>query len=239
MALRLTSSPSWMQLLAADARRRSPPADAMPAALEAARIEFLGAKSGRLKDVQKGLGAVARPTSPRPASASTKSRPRVEAAFDAARARLAQSATAVAADEPASIPRVPGTPLAARPPAPDHADDRRAEGHHGPARLHGRRRARDRRRVAQLRGAEHPARRIRPAIRWRIFISSTARDSTRRRRAAAAPQPDQHGADPRDGEAAAAGADHLAGPRLSARHGRRHALPDVPPDRRPAGRSRT
>ena len=38
---------------------------------------------------------------------------------------------------------------------------------------------------------------------------------------------------------AAAGADHLAGPRLSARHGRRHALSDVPSDRRPAGRSRT
>ncbi len=28
-------------------------------------------------------------------------------------------------------------------------------------------------------------------------------------------------------------------PRLSARHGRRHALPDVPSDRGPAGRSRT
>ena len=34
---------------------------------------------------------------------------------------------------------------------------------------------------------------------------------------------------------AAAGADHFAGARLSARHGRRHALSDVPSDRRPAG----
>ncbi len=44
---------------------------------------------------------------------------------------------------------------AAGPFASAHADDRRAEGHHGPARLHRGRRARDRRRVAQLRGAEH------------------------------------------------------------------------------------
>ena len=34
------------------------------AALEAARIEFLGAAKGRLKNVQKGLGAVAKEDKP-------------------------------------------------------------------------------------------------------------------------------------------------------------------------------
>ena len=48
----------------------------------------------------------------------------------------------------------------------------------------------------------------------------------------AAAQPNQHGADSRDGAAAAAGADHCPGPRLSARHGRRDALSDVSSDRR-------
>jgi phenylalanyl-tRNA synthetase alpha chain len=35
-----------------------------PEALEAARIEFLGAKSGRLKSAQKGLGQVTGPDKP-------------------------------------------------------------------------------------------------------------------------------------------------------------------------------
>ena len=43
------------------------------AALEAARIDFLGMKSGRLKTAQKGSARSTRPTSPRPASGSTKS----------------------------------------------------------------------------------------------------------------------------------------------------------------------
>jgi len=44
-------------------------------ALEAARIEFLGAKSGRLKTVQNNSARYPVPTNPQPANASTKSRP--------------------------------------------------------------------------------------------------------------------------------------------------------------------
>ena len=80
----------------------------------------------------------------------------------------------------------------------------------------------DRRRVAQLRGPQYSAASIRPAIRSTIFIwprpvGVRSRAHRTDRRSAAAPQPDQHGANSRDGEDAAAGADHFARPRLSAR----------------------
>jgi hypothetical protein len=42
------------------------------AALEAGRIEFLGAAKGRLKNVQKGLGAVGKEDKPLRGNASTR-----------------------------------------------------------------------------------------------------------------------------------------------------------------------
>ncbi|HEX5102284.1 MAG TPA: phenylalanine--tRNA ligase subunit alpha, partial [Pirellulaceae bacterium] len=58
------------------------------AALEAARIEFLGAAKGRLKGVQKGLGAVAKEDKPAAGKRLNEVKAAVEAAFEAGQTRL-------------------------------------------------------------------------------------------------------------------------------------------------------
>ncbi len=64
-------------------------AAAEPDALEAARVEFLGAKSGRLKAVQKGLGSVAGPDKPAAGKRFNEVKQLLEAALADAQARLA------------------------------------------------------------------------------------------------------------------------------------------------------
>jgi phenylalanyl-tRNA synthetase alpha chain len=59
------------------------------AALEAARIEFLGVKSGRLKAVQKGLGSVDKADKPAAGKRFNEVKQSIEAAYEAASARLA------------------------------------------------------------------------------------------------------------------------------------------------------
>jgi len=62
--------------------------------LEAARVQFLGAKSGRLKDVQKGLGGVAKPDKPAAGKRFNEVKAQLEAVFEAAQGRVAaQKAT--------------------------------------------------------------------------------------------------------------------------------------------------
>ncbi len=77
------------------------------AALEEARIEFLGAKSGRIKDVQKGLGAVDKLDKPAAGKRFNEVKVALEAAFVDAETRLAQSAT-TAPTGPRFDPTVPG-----------------------------------------------------------------------------------------------------------------------------------
>ena len=62
------------------------------AALEAARIEFLGMKSGRLKTAQKGLGAVDKADKPTAGQRFNQLKQQIEAALEAAQARLASGA---------------------------------------------------------------------------------------------------------------------------------------------------
>jgi phenylalanyl-tRNA synthetase alpha chain len=59
------------------------------AALEAARIDFLGAAKGRLKNAQKGLGAVGKDDKPAAGKRFNEVKTAVEAAFVAAQERLA------------------------------------------------------------------------------------------------------------------------------------------------------
>src|SRR5436190_20639298 len=61
------------------------------AALEAARVDFLGAKSGRLKAAQKQLGSVASPHKPAAGKRFNDVKNEIEAAFAAASERLAQA----------------------------------------------------------------------------------------------------------------------------------------------------
>jgi phenylalanyl-tRNA synthetase alpha chain len=59
------------------------------AALEAARIEFLGQKSGRLKDVQKSLGGIPKEDKPAAGKRFNEIKASIEAAFTAAKERPA------------------------------------------------------------------------------------------------------------------------------------------------------
>ncbi len=61
--------------------------------LEAARVEYLGAKSGRLKDAQKGLGALAAADKPAAGKRFNEVKQAIEAAHNAADDRLKQSSS--------------------------------------------------------------------------------------------------------------------------------------------------
>lgn len=78
--------------------------------LEAARIEFLGAKSGRLRDVQQGLGKVDRADKPAAGKRFNEVKTAVEATFKAAQERLAQ-VPEVSAEASKFDPTVPGKRL--------------------------------------------------------------------------------------------------------------------------------
>ncbi|HVA48733.1 MAG TPA: phenylalanine--tRNA ligase subunit alpha [Pirellulales bacterium] len=75
--------------------------------LEAARVEYLGAKSGRLKDLQKGLGGVDKPDKPAAGKRFNEVKQSVEAAFEAAR-RRAEQATVSTGTSAQFDPTLPG-----------------------------------------------------------------------------------------------------------------------------------
>jgi len=92
--------------LVADARSAfSSASDA--AALEAARIEFLGAAKGRLKNAQKGLGTVAKEDKPAAGKRFNETKSEIESAFAGAQQRLA-SAGAAKKEGPQFDPTLPG-----------------------------------------------------------------------------------------------------------------------------------
>ncbi len=70
------------------------------AALEAARVEFLGAKSGRLKDAQKGLGTVGKDDKPAAGKKFNDVKQAIEAAFAEAQERAGAGGAKVAAGPP-------------------------------------------------------------------------------------------------------------------------------------------
>ena len=97
--------------LLADAQQKLA-AVANDAALEAARVELLGAKSGRLKAVQKGLAGVAGADKPAAGQRFNAVKAALEAAFEEARERLAGDSPNASADvsgDPSFDVTVPGT----------------------------------------------------------------------------------------------------------------------------------
>jgi phenylalanyl-tRNA synthetase alpha chain len=80
------------------------------AALEAARVEFLGAAKGKLKSVQKGLATVSKDDKPAAGKRLNEVKAQLEAAFEAAQQRIASSGTARKAG-PQFDPTLPGLPL--------------------------------------------------------------------------------------------------------------------------------
>ena len=79
------------------------------AALEAARIDFLGAKSGRLKTAQKGLGSVPPADKPAAGKRFNEVKTAVDSAFAAASERLQHSGSRASGE--AFDVSLPGTPL--------------------------------------------------------------------------------------------------------------------------------
>lgn len=79
------------------------------AALEAARIEFLGAKNGRIKLVQKGLGAVAGPDKPAAGQRFNQVRTQIDEAFESALNRLKAVAQRASSFDPRFDPTLPGS----------------------------------------------------------------------------------------------------------------------------------
>lgn len=78
-------------------------------ALEAARVEFLGAKAGRLKAVQKGMGSVDKTDKPAAGQKLNAVKQEIEAAFADAQERLSSSSADSSAD--AIDVTLPGTPV--------------------------------------------------------------------------------------------------------------------------------
>ncbi|MEO1496475.1 MAG: phenylalanine--tRNA ligase subunit alpha [Planctomycetota bacterium] len=77
-------------------------------ALEAARVEFLGAKAGRLKSIQKGMGGVDKTDKPTAGQKLNAVKQLVEQALDAATKRLASGAAAATSEAfDATRPGVP------------------------------------------------------------------------------------------------------------------------------------
>jgi phenylalanyl-tRNA synthetase alpha chain len=79
-------------------------------AVEAARVEFLGAKNGRVKAAQKGLGTVAGSEKPAAGKRFHEVKGIVEAALEAAQARLSDSKAASPVD-PTFDATLPGKPI--------------------------------------------------------------------------------------------------------------------------------
>ena len=74
--------------------------------LEEARVEFLGAKKGRLKDVQKMMGSVEKEDKPAAGQKLNESKQKIQLAFDEAKGRLSQSSSQTR--DPKFDPSLPG-----------------------------------------------------------------------------------------------------------------------------------
>lgn len=84
-------------------------ADDAPA-LEAARVAYLGAKSGQLKTVQQAMGALPGPDRPAAGKRFNEVKQQIQSAFQAAQQRLGGGAAGVVRDRTFD-PTVPGRPL--------------------------------------------------------------------------------------------------------------------------------
>ena len=193
------SSPNSTRLLAAASQTFAAAADA--AALEAARVEFLGAKSGKLKDAQKGLGTVGKDDKPAAGKKFNEVKQAIEAAFAAAQERLGSRRRARSPPARRSIPR---SPAAVRASAICIRSRRRSKssktswaGSASPSRTA----RRSKTSGTTSKRSNIPAGASGPRSAGELLSRDGARSSHGEADGAdAAPQPDEHGADSRDGE---------------------------------------
>ncbi len=203
--------------------------------LEAARVEYLGAKNGRLKAVQKNMGSVEPSERPQAGKRLNEVKKQIEAALAAAQQRLGGGGSRSSARQAQPFDAtLPGQTLRwghLHPITQTIEELKEIMGRLGFSVADGPEIEDERHNFEALNiPLEHPARD--PLDNFYLPVAGVRRWSV------VAAQPDQHGADSGDGEHAAAGSRHFAGTRLSARHTRRHALPHVPSDGRTAGRHR-
>lgn len=78
--------------------------------LEAGRVEYLGAKSGKLKAIQKQLGSIDKADKPTAGQKLNQVKQQIQAAFDEAKSRLAGGEGAATRD-PMIDPSLPGDPF--------------------------------------------------------------------------------------------------------------------------------
>ena len=203
--------------------------------LEQARVQFLGAKSGRLKDVQKGLGQVDKADKPAAGKRFNEVKAQVEAAFEVASARLASGQRG-----PQTVERFDPTVPGVRPrlgrlhPLTQTIEDLKdimgrlgftaVEGPEVEDEWHNF--------VALNIPLEHPARD--PLDNFYLATAALANGDRETRANVCLLRSQTSTVQIRVMEKAKpAGANHLGGASVSARHSRRHSLPYVPPDRRP------
>ena len=80
-------------------------------ALEAARVEFLGAKAGRLKAIQKGMGQVDKADKPAAGQKLNRVKKAIEQAFETSKQRLASDPVASAGSSKPFDVTLPGEPF--------------------------------------------------------------------------------------------------------------------------------
>lgn len=78
--------------------------------LEAGRVEFLGAKSGKLKSIQKQLGSIDKADKPTAGQKLNQVKQQIQAAFEEAKSRLTGGAAGAVRDRQID-PTLPGTPF--------------------------------------------------------------------------------------------------------------------------------
>ncbi|MCA9160832.1 MAG: phenylalanine--tRNA ligase subunit alpha, partial [Planctomycetales bacterium] len=78
-------------------------------AFEAARVKFLGARSGEMKSLQKQLGTLSKEDKPAGGKKLNEAKQRIEAAVSAASERLAGSTSSTHRGGPLLDPTLPGT----------------------------------------------------------------------------------------------------------------------------------
>ena len=139
-------------------RRRRSSTQARRAELEELRVRYLGRKA-ELTQILRGIAQLPPEERGPVGGAANKARKELEALIEQSAERLdaAELDAKLVADR--IDVTMPGrAAAAARPPAPDHPDHAADRGHHGRARLRGRRRPGDRARLLQLHRPEPPGR---------------------------------------------------------------------------------
>ena len=103
--------------------------------LEEVRVEYLGAKKGKLKSIQKSLGSIEKSDKPAAGQKLNEVKGAIQTAFDDAKQRLSAGESQRQID-PQFDATLPGHRVHIGRFAPNHSNDQRIERYYGPARIY-------------------------------------------------------------------------------------------------------